>query len=309
LATRRAAGQIGNSNVKILVYLDRFLISEIKPGETITEQIAERWFQSSEHLHPGTRINRMSVLRQFCHYLSHFDRRTCIVHRSFLPTRTRPAPHIYSKLEVTRIITAALRLGPAGSLRPVTISTLIGFLYTTGLRIGEALKLKVSDVDLKRGVLLIRETKFKKTRQVPLSASCVANLKHYLEQRREAGMDISASLPFFVGNHGRKCSHTAITTVFLEIVRELNIRGPRGQRGPRIHDFRHTFAVNRLSEWYREEVNLYAKLPLLSTYLGHSTVTSTEIYLHATAELLEGVGKRFHSHFAVPPIKRAKLRG
>jgi len=284
-------------------------MDEIKPGETITQQIAERWFRSTEHLRPGTRINRMSVLRQFCIYLSYFDRRTCIVHRSFVPTRTRPAPHIYSKREVEQIITAARRIGPAGTIRPVTIATLIGFLYTTGLRIGEALKLTVADVDLKRGVILVRETKFKKTRQVPISASCAANLVLYLEQRRSAGMATSPSSPFFVGHHGRGCRHSAVTTVFLEIVRALNIRGSRGQRGPRIHDFRHTFAVNRLSEWYREGVNLYAKLPLLSTYLGHATVTSTELYLHATSELLEGVGKRFHSHFAVPPISRRKLHG
>lgn len=102
------------------------------------------------------------------------------------------------------------------------------------------------------------------------------------------------------------CSHPAITTVFLKIVRELKIRGPQGQRGPRIHDFRHTFAVNRLLEWYREGVNLYAKLPLLSTYLGHTTVTATELYLHATSELLERVGKRFHSHFAIPTLDRGK---
>lgn len=295
--------------MKILKYLDRFLIDEIKPGETITQTVAERWFKSSEHLHSGTRINRMSILRQFCLYLSHFDRRTCIVHRSFIPTRTRPAPYIYSKREVEQIIAAARRIGPVGTIRPVTIATLIGFLYTTGLRIGEALKLTVADVDLKRGVLLVRETKFKKTRQVPLSASCVASLRHYLEQRRSVGMATSPNLPFFVGHHGRGCSHTAVATAFLEIVRALNIRGPSGQRGPRIHDFRHTFAVNRLFEWYREGVNLYAKLPLLSTYLGHTTVTSTELYLHATSELLDGVGKRFHSHFAVPPISKRKLHG
>lgn len=199
LETRRAAGQFSDSNVKILLYLDRFLMNELKPGGTITREIAELWFKSSEHLRSGTRINRMSVLRQFCLYLSHFDRRTCIVHRSYLPKRTRLAPHIYSRKEVQRIIAAAKRIGPRGSLRPAVISTLIGLLYTTGLRIGEALKLTIGDVDLKQGVLLVRETKFKKTRYVPLSASCVENLKAYLQQRRRAGLAVTTNAPFFVG--------------------------------------------------------------------------------------------------------------
>ena len=87
---------------------------------------------------------------------------------------------------------------------------------------------------------------------------------------------------------------------FLQIIRDLGLRGPKGQRGPRIHDLRHSFAVNRLLAWYREGTNLAAKLPLLSTYLGHSTITGTEVYLHATAQLLESAGQRFHSHFAIP---------
>jgi integrase len=114
-------------------------------------------------------------------------------------------------------------------------------------------------------------------------------------------MPTSADSPLFVNRRGKKYGQEAFTTIFLEIIRKLGIRGPKGQAGPRVHDFRHSFAVNRLLAWYREGANLSAKLPLLSTYLGHSTVSCTEVYLHATAELLESVGRRFHSHFAVPP--------
>ena len=112
---------------------------------------------------------------------------------------------------------------------------------------------------------------------------------------------------FFVSRAGGGCSETSITTAFLEIVRNLGIRGPKGQRGPRIHDFRHTFAVNRLLAWYREGSNMFAKLPLLSTYMGHTTVTCTEVYLHATAELLESVGRRFHTHCGVPPLRKSEI--
>jgi len=93
------------------------------------------------------------------------------------------------------------------------------------------------------------------------------------------------------------------TTTFLQVLRRLGLRGPSGQRGPRIHDMRHSFAVSRLLAWHRNGANLYAKLPTLSTYLGHSTVTGTEVYLHATAELMESTGQRFHNHFAVPSAR------
>lgn len=304
--TRRAAGRRDIREIKILRYLDRFLIDAIKPGQTITRQVAQRWIDEMKHLSPGTRQNRISILRQFCLYLSHFDPRTCIVHRSFFPQRSLFVPHIYTRKEVRRIILEAKRIGPPGSIRPAVISTLIGLLYTTGLRIGEATGLTIGDVDLKRRVLHVRETKFKKSRYVPLSASAVDHLRTFLQKRRKAGFSMASTSPFFITRTGRRYGQATLTTIFLQIVRKLGIRGPKGQRGPRIHDFRHTFAVNRLLAWYRERANLAAKLPLLSTYLGHTTVTATEVYLHATAELLEAVGKRFHTHFAVLPYRRVK---
>lgn len=304
LETRKKAGQRDVSNQKILRYLDHLLVRELQPGQTITREVAELWVKSMEGLSIGTRINRLSMLRQFCLYLSHFDPRTCIVHRSFLPHRTRPAPYIYCRKEVRQIMAAAKRIGPPASLRPAVVSNLVGLLYTTGLRIGEAERLTLADVDLKKRVLLIRETKFKKSRYVPLSASAVRHLRTYLRQRRKAGMPSAADSPLFVNRRGNHYGQVAFTTVFLQIIRRLGIRGPKGQAGPRVHDLRHSFATNRLLAWYREGANLAAKLPLLSTYMGHSTVSCTEVYLHATAELLESVGRRFHSHFSVPPLTR-----
>jgi len=105
---------------------------------------------------------------------------------------------------------------------------------------------------------------------------------------------------------GTRHGHPGFVTAFLQILRGIGLRGTKGERGPRIHDMRHTFAVNRLLAWYCQGVNLGSKLPLLSTYLGHSTVTGTEVYLHATAELLESAGQRFHARFAVPPVVQSK---
>ena len=309
LETRKRAGRRSVGDQKILCYLDHFLLRELQPAETITREIADRWIKSLEPLSFGTRRNRISILRQFCLYLAYFDPRTYVVHQSFLPRPTRLAPYIYTRTEVRQIMAAARRIGPRGSLRPAVVSNLVGLLYTTGLRIGEALRLTLSDVDLKRRVLLIRETKFNKSRNVPLSASVTRQLQIYLHKRRRAGMSVSSEAPFFVNRWGKRCGDTMFTTNFLAIIRQLGIRGPKGQRGPRTHDLRHPFAVNRLLAWYREGSNLATKLPLLSTYLGHSTVTCTEIYLHATAELLEGVGRRFHAHFVAPPLGGKAVHG
>jgi integrase/recombinase XerD len=309
LEARKKAGQRGIASQKILIYLDRFLAGELQPGQTITRDVAERWIKNLEPLSIGTRINRLSMLRQFCLYLAHFDPRTCIVHRSFLPHRTRPVPHIYTRKEVRQIMAAARRIGPSRSLRSAVVGTLVGLLYATGLRIGEALRLTLADVDLKRRLLVVRETKFKKSRYVPLSSSTVAQLHAYLRRRHRTGMSVSVDAPFFINRHGKRFGQTAFTTAFLEIIRKLGIRGPKGHAGPRVHDFRHSFAVNRLLAWYREGSNLSAKLPLLSTYLGHTTISCTEVYLHATAQLLEKVGRRFRAHFAVPPLTRKRTHG
>lgn len=303
LDTRRVGNRRqGEHHQKILRYLDQFLMSELLPGQTITQKVVELFNESMSHLNPNTRINRLSVLRQFCLYLSHFDPRTCIIYRSYSPRRSRPVPHIYTRDEVRKIMAAARKLGPRGSFRPIVISTLIGLLYSTGLRIGEALNLNLGEINLKRQVIEVRQGKFGKARYVPLSSSTVSHMKIYLDDRRKAGFSNAQTSSVFPNIIGKKHGHPAFVTVFLEILRSLGLRGPKGQRGPRVHDLRHTFAVERLMAWYRAGSHLGAKLPLLSTYLGHSTVTGTEIYLHATAQLLQSAGRRFHQHFAIPVL-------
>lgn len=306
LETHYPQSQKGLSSQKILLGLDRFLIDELKPGQPISRDVVERWNESMAHLSPNTRINRLCVLRRFCRYLSYFDSRTCIIHPSFSPRRTRPLPHIYSRQDVCRIMTAARQLGPTGTLRPIVVENLIGLLYTTGLRIGEALNLTLRDIDLKRRIIEVREGKFRKSRYTPITPSTARHLTKYLRQRRDAGFSTAPTAPVFLNLIGTRHGHPGFVTLFLELLRSIGLRGPKGQRGPRIHDLRHTFAVHRLLAWYQQGANLAAKLPLLSTYLGHSTITGTEVYLQATAQLLECAGRRFRANFAVPPASQAK---
>lgn len=204
------------------------------------------------------------------------------------------------------ILDAASRIGPEGSLRPMLISTIIGLLYSTGLRIGEALGLLLADVDIEGELLTIRETKFKKSRYVPLSHSTALQLANFLHRREAAGFPTVATAPVFISPSGKAYRPGRICEIFLGILRDVELRGPKGERGPRIHDLRHSFAVNRLAQWYRQGENINAKLPLLATYLGHSSLVGTETYLHATAELLEQSNIRFKNHFAVPYLKRSK---
>jgi len=306
LRTRTAAGRRSLSTEKGLVVLDRFLTAHLKPDGTLTRELVEKYCRSMAHLSISTRTNRLSLLRQFSRYLIHFDPRTCLVHRSYLPRRNLPVPHIYTRNEICKIMRDLRRRGKPGTLLPNLRAYLVGLLYTTGLRIGEALRLTLRDVDLKRSVLIVRETKFKKSRYVPISPSCATQLQTLLRLRRQAGFSDAPDAPLFVNQKGKRLDFVAFTQAFLQTLRALGLRGPQGQRGPRVHDLRHSFSVARLQAWYQQKASLYAKLPLLATYLGHTTVSSTEVYLHTTAQLLETVGRRFHAHFAVPPLRRTK---
>lgn len=302
---RSSLGRRSIMGQKILRYLDCFLMDKLKPGQTITRDIAESWIKSMDHLSIGTRINRMSVLRQFCRYLSHFDSRTCVISSSSFPHRTRPTPYIYTRTQIRSVMAAAKKVGPPQSFRPMIFSTVIGLLYSTGLRISEAMKLTLEDVDLKRCVLTIRETKFKKSRYVPISSSAAKALADFLDKRQRVGYSTDPETPVFINaNTGRAYGTVQICQLFLEVLRRLKLRGPKGERGPRLHDLRHSFAVQRLLAWYRQGADLPAKLPLLTTYLGHTSVIYTEVYLQATAELLEEAGKRFRNYCSIPVSRK-----
>jgi integrase len=173
------------------------------------------------------------------------------------------------------------------------LATLLGLLFATGLRISEALSLSLGDVDLERRLLVVQRTKFKKSRYVPLSESTTMALARFMRWRAALKYPEDLSAFVFMSPKGGHYGKSAITRLFLKLARSLGIRGPKGDRGPRIHDFRHSFAVHRLAAWYREDADMQAKLPILSTYLGHTTLIGTQVYLQATAELLEQVSRRF----------------
>ncbi len=294
---RRLGGVDSPSQIQLLRYFDRFLHHEGFRGRWPTREVVERYLESAQHLHPGTRDNRLSVVRQFCRYLHQFESQ-CFVPEQRLPRQTRPEriPHIYTDSEIKALLQAARQLPPIDSLRPKTYFSLFGLLYTTGLRCGESFALNLADVDLQQNLLSVHESKFGKSRLVPLSVSTSQVLQHYLHERRRVAPPAPED-PFFVTRTGHRLYHTNAGLAFRQVLNRCALRGGKGCPGPRLHDFRHSFACNRLLAWYREGNDVQALLPALATYLGHVNVASTQVYLHGTAELLEEANQRFLNNF------------
>ena len=203
-------------------------------------------------------------------------------------------PYIYSEQDVRALLDAVdARYEEDWLVRPQTVRTLLLLLYGTGLRISEALALKRADVDLTEAILTIRETKFYKSRLVPIGADLVGILKHYRDQqgkkRARAPHD-----PFLSDHQGQPILRQTAELVFKRVREQAGLERPTCRTfRPRLHDFRHTFAMNRLVSWYREGNNVQRLLPHLSTYLGHRSVHETQRYLNMTAELTMQAGLRF----------------
>jgi len=206
-------------------------------------------------------------------------------------------PYIYSPEEIRRLLHIARTYpSPRAPLRPISLYTMLVLAYCAGLRVGEIARLNLGDVDLESGTITIRETKFFKSRILPLSGSALSALREYLEARRNAKAPQSPDSGLFWHDQGndRYTSH-AISGALVDILRRAGIKPPKGKTGPRVHDFRHSFVVNRILDWYRAGVNPQDRLPFLATYLGHRDIHSTLVYITVTQDLLQQAGERFRA--------------
>lgn len=209
-------------------------------------------------------------------------------------------PHIYSGEEVCRLLQVARDLpSPRSPLRPVTLYTMLVLAYCAGLRLGEIVRLNVGDVDLGGGTIEIRNTKFFKSRRLPLPSSVLSALRSYLDARQRAGApnEPAAGL-FWQQRTAERYSYVSAGKLLRRVLERAQLN-PREAARPRIHDLRHAFVVNRMLAWYREGVNPQPLLPYLATYLGHKDVNSTLVYLTITQELLQQAGERFRAVGAV----------
>ncbi len=208
-------------------------------------------------------------------------------------------PYIYSEADVRALLTAVdARHEEDWLVLPQTVRTLLLLLYATGLRISEALALTMADVDLREAILTIRETKFYKSRLVPIGANLVDVLVRHRAQ--QTAKSRRADAPFLFDRHGRAISRQTAELVFKRVREQAGLERPACRTfRPRLHDFRHTFAMNRLISWYRQGKNVQRLLPHLSTYLGHCSVKETQRYLCMTSELTMEAGLRFLK-YAIP---------
>ena len=248
-------------------------------------ELALRWStlpKSSDRLYHA---RRLEILRPFAKHLATVEPRTVIPPRHLLgPAHRRAEPHIYSELQIRQLMRRALRL--TGGIRPHTMRTLIGLLACTGLRISEALKLKITDVDLDAGVLTVRESKYRKTRLVPLDPSSIVVLDAYARRRRKV---LPLADSFFVSQQGGALSVRAAQHAFRRIRKGLRYH----RRAPRLHDMRHTYACRVIVKWQRSAKGALHRVPILSRYLGHTHVTDTFWYLTGIPELMAEAAKRF----------------
>jgi len=295
VALRRLSGSDYTSQTRLLRAFDRFLVEQHITTPYITRELFQRYLATRVHLTPRAKQNCLCVIRQFCHYLSQTEP-DC-----YLPIATESKksadcyhPYLLTSEDISRLLNAARQLTPQHSLRPTTYTTLFALLYSTGLRIGEARSLNIGDVYPAEQRLHIRQGKYRKARWLPLSASVQALVDTYLRQRQKVAETV-ADAPLFISLHNTRLAYPTLRHTFKQLCEQAHIG--HGNITPALHDLRHSFATNRLQQWYREGVDLQAQLPVLATYMGHVDIYSTQVYLHATPDLLGLVSNNFHRHY------------
>jgi integrase len=260
--------------------------AEARGEDVVRATTALEWAASVPSL--STRQGRLGVIRRFAWLMQAEDPRHEVPPAGAFGARApRRTPYIYTPKEIRDLLKAAAKLGSRGGLRPKVYVTMFGLIASTGLRISEALRLRLDDVT--PSGLVIRQTKFRKSRLVPLHATTRRELDAYLMVRaRVATIDATV----FVSERGTALQYPTVISVFLSLIRGLGIHPGPGQRGPRIHDLRHTFAVRSLEQCRGDRDDVARHMLALSTYLGHAHLVDTYWYLQATPALLSDIAKR-----------------
>jgi integrase/recombinase XerD len=264
--------------------LHNFASFAAERGEThIQSRTAIEW--ATQAPSEGQRANRLGMLRVFARFARAEDARHEVPpERVFSARRVHYRPFIFTSNQLHELLVRASQLPPAGSIRPWTFTTLFSLLAVTGMRISEALNLRLSDMT--EDGLVIRETKFQKSRLLPLHPTAVAGLQRYLDRRGIAEDD-----HVFISLRGRGIRYSGVVAVFLRLVRTMGIHPGPGRPGPRIHDLRHGYAVRVLETCPGDRTLVDAHMLALMTYMGHSRLDSTYWYLHATPHLLAQISE------------------
>jgi len=310
LVYKRALGASFLTEEYALRALDAFLVQQHTHSTAdITPQLIEAFLISRPRKRPRSYNHLISVIRRLFHwlfkqsYLDHFP--------MYLQTQQETSqrmPFLFTPAMAQELLACAEKLKDSRNikLRGPIYRTIFALLYGLGLRVGEVCRLSVSDVDIEKSLLVIRQTKFYKSRLVPFGPRMKELLEEYLEIRlKKYGPPLPEEFLFtFFGD--RPVNRHTISMTFQSLIPQLGLRIPEGASHPHLHTLRHSFAVGTLLRWYRAGIDPGTRLLHLSTYMGHVNPTSTAVYLNITPDLLQEANSRFE-HFAAPVIKEALI--
>jgi integrase len=294
LTLKRALGRQYNGEEWVLARLDRFLAA---CNADLSAETFAAWCLTLQNLASGVRREHMRHVRNLCLYRRRREP-GCFVpdERLFPPLHQKVRPHIFTDAQVAQLLAIAHTLTRTANspLCPENTRLAIVLLYTTGLRRGELARLTVGDYKRHERLLVVRASKFHKSRLVPLSADAAREIDYLLEIRRQRRFPVEADSPL-LWHRSRSYSGGGLGQVMRALFRKAGIRTSTG-RLPRTHDFRHAFALAVLLRWYRAGVDVQTKLPSLATYMGHVSIVSTAYYLQFVEPLAAAASARFAKH-------------
>ena len=298
---KRSLGRRFATATRTLQSLDRFLHNASHTYSDLTAEAFRAWCLTQEAVTSGVRRVRMLEVCNFCLYRQRTESQCFLPDPSTFPTyHQRLQPYIFSEVQVAAMLNAAsgLKRSPSSPLRPEVIRLSIILLFTTGIRRGELLKLTLGDYNRQESTLHIRQTKFYKSRLLPINSDIADEIEHYLRARVRRRLPTSPEtrLIWNATQGGRAYTGTGLQDCLRPLLQQCGITTAKG-KSPRIQDLRHSFAVNALLRWYRAGADVESKLPMLATYLGHGSTVSTHHYLHFIEPLRTAASERFAKHY------------
>jgi integrase/recombinase XerD len=295
LQEKRACGYAYHEPFRILHRLDDFLVQQGLETLELPRGLARNWLAKKPHESASTQQQRITVFRQFSKFLLTAGCPAYVPDATVTARKSIYVPRMLTEEELRKFFRAVDTLEPTARspLRHLIMPEVFRLLYGCGFRVREVLNLRIRDVDLNQGIITVRQGKFRKDRLVPPALSLVNRLRKYAGYFDSRPPDAV----FFPGPNGRPFALRTVYTLFREMLLQCGIPHAGRGKGPRIHDYRHLFAVHTLHRWYRDGENLEAKLPLLATYLGHQHLSGTQHYLHLTAEIFPEITARVEAAF------------
>ena len=295
LQEKRACGYAYHEPFRILHRLDDFLVQQGLETLELPRGLARNWLAKKPHESASTQQQRITVFRQFSKFLLTAGCPAYVPDATVAARKSIFVPRMLTEEELRKFFRAVDTLEPTARspLRHLIMPEVFRLLYGCGFRVREVLNLRIRDVDLNQGIITVRQGKFRKDRLVPPALSLVNRLRKYAGYFDSRPPDAV----FFPGPNGRPFALRTVYTLFREMLLQCGIPHAGRGKGPRIHDYRHLFALHTLRRWYRDGEDLEAKLPLLATYLGHQHLSGTQRYLHLTAEIFPEITARVEVAF------------